>query len=141
MLVAIGVDLAVDGVLLGIGFAAGAKEGRMLAFALATELVALALALATVATLQRRGASRGRALRILGGLLGVFVASAVAGTLLLAHLSGHALVFVLAFGSAALLFLVTEELLVEAHEEKETAWMTATFFAGFLLFLVIGVIG
>lgn len=139
MLVAIGVDLAVDGVLLGIGFAAGAKEGRMLAFALATELVALALA--TVATLQRRGASRASALRILGGLLAVFVASAVAGTLLLAHLSGHALVFVLAFGSAALLFLVTEELLVEAHEEKETAWMTATFFAGFLLFLVIGVIG
>lgn len=139
MLVATGVDLAVDGLLLGIGFAAGAKEGRMLAFALATELVALALA--TIATLQRRGASRSRALRILGGLLGVFVVSAAAGTLLLAHLNGHALVFVLAFGSAALLFLVTEELLVEAHEEKETAWMTATFFAGFLLFLVIGVIG
>ncbi len=139
MLVAVGVDLAVDGVLLGIGFAAGAKEGRMLAFALATELVALALA--TVATLQRRGATRVKALQTLGGLLAVFVASAVAGTLLFAHLSGHALVFVLAFGSAALLFLVTEELLVEAHEEKETAWMTATFFAGFLLFLVVGVIG
>ena len=137
MLIATGVDLGVDGILLGIGFAAGAKEGRMLAFALATELIALALA--TVATLQRRGASRRSSLRILGGLLGVFVASAAIGTLLLANLGGHALTFVLSFGCAALLFLVTEELLVEAHEEKETAWMTATFFAGFLLLLVIGV--
>ena len=137
MLVATGVDLAVDGVLLGIGFAAGAKEGRMLAFALGTELISLALA--TVATLQRRGASRGRALRVLAGLLAVFVVSAGAGVLLLSKLGGHALTTVLSFGCAALLFLGTEELLIEAHEEKETAGMTATFFAGFLLFLVLGV--
>lgn len=137
MLIATGVDLGVDGILLGIGFAAGAKEGRMLAFALGTELVALALA--TIATLQTRGASRRSALRILACLLGVFVVSAAAGTLLLGTLGAHSLTFVLSFGCAALLFLVTEELLVEAHEEKETAWMTATFFGGFLLFLVIGV--
>lgn len=139
MLIATGVDLAVDGILLGIGFAAGAKEGRMLAFALATELIALALA--TIATLMRRGTSGRSALRILAALLAVFVVSAGLGTLLLVKLQGHALVFVLAFGCAALMFLVTEELLVEAHEEKESAWMTATFFVGFLLFLVIGIVG
>ena len=43
----------------------------------------------------------------------------------------------LSFGSAALLYLVTEELLVEAHEEPETPLSTATFFAGFLLLFVL----
>ena len=53
---------------------------------------------------------------------------------------GRVLSAVLAFGCAALLFLVTEELLVEAHEVPETPWTTAMFFAGFLLFLVIGML-
>ena len=37
-----------------------------------------------------------------------------------------------AFGLIALLYLVTEELLVEAHEKPDTAWGTALFFIGFL---------
>jgi ZIP family zinc transporter len=37
-----------------------------------------------------------------------------------------------AFGLVALLYLVTEELLTEAHEKPETAWGTAMFFVGFL---------
>ncbi len=41
------------------------------------------------------------------------------------------------FGVAALLYLVTEELLVEAHEVPETAATTSMFFVGFLLLLVI----
>ena len=45
---------------------------------------------------------------------------------------------VLSFGLAALLYLVTEELLREAHEERESAIGTAMFFLGFLIFLVIG---
>lgn len=48
---------------------------------------------------------------------------------------------VLAFGSAALLFLVTEELRVKAHEVPETTFGTTMFFAGFLLFLVLGMLG
>lgn len=38
------------------------------------------------------------------------------------------------------MFLVTKELLVEAHEGPENPWLTATFFAGFLLFLILGMI-
>ena len=37
----------------------------------------------------------------------------------------------------ALLYLVTEELLTEAHETEDTPLLTATFFAGFLLILVL----
>jgi zinc transporter ZupT len=39
-------------------------------------------------------------------------------------------------GGAALLYLVTEELLVEAHEEPETPLLTAMFFVGFVALLV-----
>lgn len=47
---------------------------------------------------------------------------------------------VLPFGLSALLFLVTEELLVEAHKEEESLWLTSAFFGGFLLFLILGMV-
>jgi hypothetical protein len=43
----------------------------------------------------------------------------------------------LAFAVAALLYLVTEELLREAHERPDSALSTAMFFMGFLLLLMI----
>ena len=46
----------------------------------------------------------------------------------------------LSFGAAALLFLVTEELLIEAHEVEQTPFITAAFFAGFLALYVIGIL-
>lgn len=65
---------------------------------------------------------------------------AVVGVLLLSGLSGAALSAALAFGAAALLYLVTEELLVEAHEVLETPLTTALFFAGFLALLIIEIL-
>ena len=44
---------------------------------------------------------------------------------------------VFAFGLMALLYLVTEELLVEAHEAPDKPWITAMFFAGFLLLILL----
>ena len=44
----------------------------------------------------------------------------------------------LAFALAALLYLVTEELLAEAHETPDVPLVTALFFAGFLRFLLLG---
>lgn len=35
------------------------------------------------------------------------------------------------------MYLVTEELLVEAHQAKETGWAVALFFVGFLAYLLI----
>ena len=65
---------------------------------------------------------------------------ATVGVTLLAGLAGPELVAVLAFGVAALLYLVTEELLVEAHEVPETVLVTSIFFVGFLLLLVIALL-
>ena len=63
---------------------------------------------------------------------------ALVGETILRGASAHTLAGVLAFGAAALLYLVTEELLVEAHETRDTTAATAMFFAGFLLFLLLG---
>ena len=52
----------------------------------------------------------------------------------------HTLAGLLSFGCAALLFLVTEELLIEAHESADTAVTTAMFFVGFLIFLLLGML-
>ena len=41
----------------------------------------------------------------------------------------------------ALLYLVVEELLVEAHEEKESVALGASYFAGFLVIYVLSALG
>lgn len=46
---------------------------------------------------------------------------------------------VLSFGPAALLYLVTEGLLVEAHEVPERTLATVMFFAGFLILMMISI--
>lgn len=136
MLAGVAVDLVVDGFMIGIGFAAGSKEGRLLAVALGVELVSLGLAVA--ASLSKLAVPRSRSIGIVFVLSLGFILGAVLGTSLLSRLSSHWLAGVLAFGASALLFLVTEELLTEAHQEKETAALTAMFFLGFLGFLVLG---
>lgn len=44
---------------------------------------------------------------------------------------------IIAFGVAALLYLVAEELLTEAHEVPETRLATVAFFVGFLIVLFV----
>lgn len=134
LIVTLGIDIFVDGLLIGIGFAAGARQGLLLTVALTVELLFLGLA-AAVAFL-RSGVSRAKTVAGVTGLAVLAGAGAVGGTVLLGGLAGPALEVVLAFGLAALLYLVTEELLVEAHEVPETPLTTAIFFIGFL-FLVL----
>lgn len=62
------------------------------------------------------------------------------GGTLLQNLEDYWMELVLSFGLSALLYLVTEELLVQAHEEEDKPLYTFTFFLGFLVFLVLGMI-
>jgi ZIP family zinc transporter len=136
LVVAIGIDFILDGVLLGVGFAAGARIGILLALAEAAEQLSVGLALAGELRVSKM---RGSRILLLVSALGslVFV-SAVAGATMLSGLQSGTMEIVLSFGAAALLYLVTEELLREAHEERETTLATVMFFVGFLAFLVIG---
>lgn len=138
LLIAVAIDLLIDGLLVGIGFAAGAENGRLLTVALTIEI--LFLGLSTAAALARAGATPGRVVATTVALALVVALGAGVGVTLLSGLSGDALELVLSFGAAALLYLVTEELLVEAHEVPETPLTAAMFFLGFLALLVIEII-
>ncbi|MBP7173137.1 MAG: transporter [Cloacibacterium sp.] len=136
LLVAISVDVFIDGLLLGISFSAGSKEGMLLAFALALEL--LSLGMATAIELRDKGLSKFKTTGFIAGIGVIFFISAVLGAKFLNHLPPQYMTLILSFGLSALIFLVTEELLQEAHEEKESIWQTVIFFAGFLLFVILG---
>ena len=135
-LVPIGVDLLLDGVLIGIAMTAGLKQGVLLTVALTLELFSLGLAMAV-----QFGTSK-LAVRVMAPtcIACLMIVGAGVGWTLLADASVHTLAGLLSFGCAALLFLVTEELLIEAHESADTAVTTAMFFVGFLVFLLLGML-
>jgi ZIP family zinc transporter len=128
------VDFLVDGGVLGAGFTAGGETGLLLTLALTIEylFVGLSLAAALGPNTRKRtlvGLPTGLALLTVVGTAG--------GIILLTGVSAAVLAGVLAFGAVAFMYLVTEELLVEAHERGETASGSAMFFVGFLLFMVL----
>ncbi|MGE5213300.1 MAG: ZIP family metal transporter [Nitrospirota bacterium] len=136
---AVSVDIFVDGMLVGVGFAIGARQGILLTIALTG--CAVSLGLATAVSVLRPGTTPCRALTITSAIAALPIAGAAVGALIATLLSGEWLTAVLAFTCAALLYLIAEELLVEAHESQEakheSAFTTAVFFAGFLALLLI----
>ncbi|MBX9640609.1 MAG: ZIP family metal transporter [Mycobacteriaceae bacterium] len=130
LLTAVGIDVFLDGLLIGVGFAAGERVGTLLVIALTLELLFLGLSVA--ASLAEATFPRSRNILTVTGLAGMIVVGAWLGGSLLGGLSGLSLEIVLSFGAAALMYLVVEELLTEAHEVQETPLITASFFAGFV---------
>ena len=129
----IGIDVLVDGLVLGIAFAAGgAQAGLLLTVALTLEVAFLALALVT--ELSAANWTRIRIVGITAAIMLLLPFGAVLATPV-ATMPDAIVTGFLSFGLIALLYLVTEELLVEAHETPDRPWVTAMFFAGFLLLL------
>lgn len=138
LLFAVGIDLLIDGELVGLGVTLGATAGLILTLALTLEI--LFLALSVVGELVDAGVPRVRAALITIGLGLLTGVGAILGAALLGGASHQVLAAGLAFGAAALLYLAVEELLVEAHEERETTLLSAMFFLGFLLVYVLGAV-
>lgn len=132
----VGTDILIDGLLIGIMLAAGQKAGALVTLALAVELASLGLA-----TAPSLGRTRMASFSLLIALALLPAIGALAGHALAGILVGGWFEAVLAFAAAALLYLATEELLVEAHEVPETPLATATFFAGFLLVMMADMLG
>jgi len=134
LLATVGLDILIDGLVLGLAFLAGAKAGLLLTVALTLEVLFLALSL--TAELAEDIASKTRVVSMTVGLalllpVGAMVAAPVA------LLPPVVIAGFLSFGLMALLYLVTEELLVEAHVIPDTPWIASMFFVGFLLLLMI----
>lgn len=134
LLLVSGVDIALDGLLIGISFAAGARHGLLITIALTLEV--LFLGVATAAAMSGPGLRRRVVVTTLA-FAALLLAGAAVGAYFLAGVDGVILDAVMSFGVAALLYLVTEELLVEAHEVDETPLLTSMFFVGFLALLLI----
>lgn len=130
----IGTDILIDGLVLGIGFAAGARQGLLLTLALTLEVLFLGVTVAI--SLGSGGLSRGRVIASTFAMGLLLPLGALAGGPI-ASLPPAIVTGFFAFGLIALLYLVTEELLVEAHETEETPLITAMFFLGFLALLLI----
>lgn len=127
-----GVDLFIDGLVLGLAFLAGARQGLLLTIALTIEIVFLGLTVATA--LSSGGWKKSISVTALLVLL-LPVGSLLAWPI--GRLPEPVITGFLAFGLVALLYLVTEELLVEAHETPDRPWTAAMFFVGFLLLLLL----
>lgn len=122
------IDVAVDGFIIGAGFAAGGNMGLILALGLSVELLFLGLSLVS-------NTIKGwRVVFMSVALAGVVLTCTLLGNYLLSGASTSILSAILAFGVAALLYLVTDELLVEAHTIEEKPSSTLWLFAGFLVF-------
>jgi zinc transporter, ZIP family len=133
MAAAAAVDTAIDGVIVGAGFAVDTSLGVLLALGLGVELGALNLAVASEFRKQGAGRLTTSAIVTLNALL--LVAGAAAGAVLLEEASDRTFALVLSFSAAALLYLVTEELLVKGNEDADTAATSAAFFTAFLVLM------
>jgi ZIP family zinc transporter len=134
LLLVSGVDITLDGLLIGISFAASSRQGLLVTFALTLEV--LFLGVAAAAAISGPG-SRRKVIATTCAFASLLVLGAALGAYFLTGVSGLILDAVMSFAVAALLYLVTEELLTEAHEVDETPLLTSMFFIGFVGLLTI----
>lgn len=134
MLGAVGVDILIDGLVLGLAFIAGAKAGLLLTIALTLEVLFLGLTITT-----ELGETVRSKVRIIGITVGIALLLPIGAALAtpVALFPPVIIAGFLSFGLMALLYLVTEELLVEAHEKPDSPLISAMFFIGFLGLLLI----
>lgn len=128
------IDAALDGITIGAGFAASEKVGFALALGLSVEMLFLGMSLLSD-TIKGK-----RVLQISFGLSLTILASALLGFYLLSNAPHSVVAMALAFSAAALLYLVTEELLIEAHRYEEKPYSMLVLFAGFILFWLISLL-
>ncbi|AML48077.1 zinc transporter [Coxiella burnetii] len=135
LIVVVAIDVFIDGILVGVSFLANSRSGIIIALALALETLFLGMA----TTLKMADNKVHRALGIFViFLIGLFILiGASLGFGIVSGLSLNFRIAIIAFGVAALLYLVAEELLTEAHEVPETRLATVAFFVGFLIVLFV----
>jgi ZIP family zinc transporter len=134
MLGAVGTDILIDGLVLGLGFIAGARAGLLLTIALTFEVLFLGVTITEGLGETVRSKAKIVAITTAIGLLmplGALLAVPVA------LFPPVVITGFLSFGLIALLYLVTEELLVEAHEKPDSPLISAMFFVGFLSLLLL----
>ena len=132
---AAGVDTLIDGALISAGFSSGQQLGVLLAVALALELLFLTLSVGS--EIRKDKSKTWQGILVTGGISALLLLCAFIASLLLSDASDGVIATFLAFGSAALIYLIAEELLVEAIQAEKSLLSTAMLFAGFLVLLAL----
>jgi ZIP family zinc transporter len=130
-------DGSIDGLLIGVAYVASGAAGLITAIALGIEMGLLGIS--TVTTLRKTHLSTGKILFLTVTLPLAILGAGMLGSTVLSGLSGSWFIAVISFGCAGLLYLVTEELMIEAHEDEETDrwYVSGLFFLGFLFVVVL----
>jgi zinc transporter, ZIP family len=132
------VDTFLDGVIIGAGFAVNTQLGTVLVVALGLELFFLTL---SVGIEFREGKLEiWKSLAVTAGIAFMLLLGALSSSFFLADASKAILAVVLAFGAAALIYLIAEELLVETIQAEESVFSTLMLFMGFLVLLTLRLI-
>ena len=134
------VDTFLDGAIISVGFSTGDNQlGTLLAIALALELIFLTL---SVGVEFRKGKFKPwQTLAVTSGIAFLLLVGAFGASLLFGDASETTLAVVLAFGAAALIYLIAEELLVESIQAEESIFSTVMLFSGFLVLLALKLLG
>lgn len=130
-----GASFPIAGLLIGGGFVVGVGEGQLLT--LVATVVALAVALALITSLSKSGAPRGKLLLAAGAMAALIITGAAAGARFMWGRSGADLDLVFAICLAALLLRAMDSL-VESYEDQRSSLGLVLFFAGGVLFLLLG---
>jgi zinc transporter, ZIP family len=133
------VDTLVDGAIISAGFSTRQQLGVLLAVALAVELFFLTLSVGSEFHKGKQKTWHGLAVTI--GIAFMLVLGAVGAIFFLKGASEATIAIFLSFGAAALIYLIAEELLVEAIQAEESLFSTAMLFAGFLVLLALKLLG
>lgn len=127
-------DLFIDGIILALAFIAGPESGFLVAISLSFCAFFLTLSIGTM--LRRKFLKMPFKIAILGSIGLCFVLGALLGAKWISLLPGNYMIEMLSLGTAALLYLGVEELLVEAHKVRDKIWTPGLFFLGFWLVLL-----
>lgn len=133
------VDTMIDGMVTSAGFSTDPQLGSLLAVALGLELLFLTLSVGV--EFREANFKWWQTLAVAGGIAMMFSLGATGAGFFLAGASEATLAIVLSFGAAALIYLIAEELLVETIEEEKSLFPTITLFSGFLVLLVLKLLG
>jgi ZIP family zinc transporter len=129
------VDTLFDGAIISAGFSMDQHLGTLLTIALAVELFFLTL---SVGSEFHKGKFKlWQGLAVTSGIASLLLVGALAAWFFLEGVSEATVAVVLAFGAAALIYLIAEELLVENIQAEESLFSTAMLFAGFLILLAL----
>jgi len=132
ILIAVGLDVTIDGLLIGVAFALGTATGGLFVLAFTLEFVAVGL---VIGAAGERSISRSIGTAAI--VAAPVVPAAAVGESLLSPMSLSVEAGLMGFATSICLYLVIEELMREAHAVKEHPLANWLFFSGFLGLLLL----